>query len=161
MFFFLQELGSLLGIEAAKAEKIAARMIAEERMSGSIDQVLVLRCSGVEALQTTLACSGLLSSLALSRSHAALSGRPRPHALTTSPWLMPHRWRASFTSTTTRTKSCSGTTRSRTSASLSTTSWCVGRLDERTQLHTRALVSRTRISSRDDTKRDDGLNSQG
>lgn len=34
-----QELGSLLGIESVKAEKIAARMIAEERMHGSIDQV--------------------------------------------------------------------------------------------------------------------------
>jgi COP9 signalosome complex subunit 4 len=34
-----QELGSLLGIESSKAEKTAARMIAEERMHGSIDQV--------------------------------------------------------------------------------------------------------------------------
>jgi len=34
-----QELGSLLGIESGKAEKVAARMIAEERMHGSIDQV--------------------------------------------------------------------------------------------------------------------------
>eukprot|EP00242_Pyramimonas_sp_CCMP2087_P014326 CAMPEP_0198221966 /NCGR_PEP_ID=MMETSP1445-20131203/86061_1 /TAXON_ID=36898 /ORGANISM="Pyramimonas sp., Strain CCMP2087" /LENGTH=403 /DNA_ID=CAMNT_0043900301 /DNA_START=83 /DNA_END=1294 /DNA_ORIENTATION=+ len=33
------ELGSLLGIEATKAEKVAARMITEERMQGSIDQV--------------------------------------------------------------------------------------------------------------------------
>eukprot|EP00976_Prorocentrum_cordatum_P089812 1187857-Prorocentrum_minimum.AAC.5 len=32
------ELGSLLGIDATKAEKVAARMIAEERMHGSIDQ---------------------------------------------------------------------------------------------------------------------------
>ena len=33
------ELGSLLGIDANKAEKVAARMITEERMQGSIDQV--------------------------------------------------------------------------------------------------------------------------
>ncbi|KAK3234883.1 hypothetical protein CYMTET_54889 [Cymbomonas tetramitiformis] len=33
------ELGMLLGIEAEKAEKVAARMVSEERMQGSIDQV--------------------------------------------------------------------------------------------------------------------------
>jgi len=34
-----EELGALLGIESQKAEKIAARMISEDRMRGSIDQV--------------------------------------------------------------------------------------------------------------------------
>lgn len=34
-----QELGSLLGIETSKAEQVAAKMISEERMHGSIDQV--------------------------------------------------------------------------------------------------------------------------
>jgi COP9 signalosome complex subunit 4 len=33
------ELGALLGISAEKAEQIASRMIAEERMQGSIDQI--------------------------------------------------------------------------------------------------------------------------
>mmetsp|Transcript_11246 Transcript_11246/g.13285 ORF Transcript_11246/g.13285 Transcript_11246/m.13285 type:complete len:397 (-) Transcript_11246:32-1222(-) len=35
----INQLGSLLQIEPAKAEKIAARMISEDRMKGSIDQV--------------------------------------------------------------------------------------------------------------------------
>jgi COP9 signalosome complex subunit 4 len=34
-----EELGALLGIGPQKAEKIAARMISEDRMRGSIDQV--------------------------------------------------------------------------------------------------------------------------
>eukprot|EP00245_Coleochaete_scutata_P009413 TRINITY_DN3090_c0_g1_i1.p1 TRINITY_DN3090_c0_g1~~TRINITY_DN3090_c0_g1_i1.p1 ORF type:complete len:401 (+),score=100.64 TRINITY_DN3090_c0_g1_i1:15-1217(+) len=34
-----EELGSLLGIDANKAERMAARMISEDRMRGSIDQV--------------------------------------------------------------------------------------------------------------------------
>ncbi|CAK4068690.1 unnamed protein product [Aphanomyces euteiches] len=34
-----QELGTLLGVDAAKAEKVAAIMIGEDRMNGSIDQV--------------------------------------------------------------------------------------------------------------------------
>eukprot|EP01027_Heterolobosea_sp_BB2_P023711 GEZU01035676.1.p1 GENE.GEZU01035676.1~~GEZU01035676.1.p1 ORF type:complete len:134 (+),score=63.63 GEZU01035676.1:2-403(+) len=33
------ELGSLLGIDANKAEKIASKMIIEERMKGNIDQI--------------------------------------------------------------------------------------------------------------------------
>ncbi|MCH98208.1 COP9 signalosome complex subunit 4-like, partial [Trifolium medium] len=33
------ELGTLLGIPPPKAEKIASRMIYEDRMKGSIDQV--------------------------------------------------------------------------------------------------------------------------
>lgn len=33
------ELGSLLGIDAKKAEKVAAKMIVEERMKGNIDQI--------------------------------------------------------------------------------------------------------------------------
>jgi COP9 signalosome complex subunit 4 len=37
-----EELGALLGIGPQKAEKIAARMISEDRMRGSIDQVTVI-----------------------------------------------------------------------------------------------------------------------
>lgn len=36
---YVSELGTLLGIDAARAEKVAARMIVEERLVGSIDQV--------------------------------------------------------------------------------------------------------------------------
>lgn len=33
------ELGALLGIEASKAERIAAKMLSEKRLNGSIDQL--------------------------------------------------------------------------------------------------------------------------
>ncbi|OQS02115.1 COP9 signalosome complex subunit [Thraustotheca clavata] len=36
---YFSELGTLLGVDAKKAEKVAATMIGEERMKGSIDQV--------------------------------------------------------------------------------------------------------------------------
>ena len=36
---FIPELGTLLGIDPTKAEKVAARMISEERLHASIDQV--------------------------------------------------------------------------------------------------------------------------
>jgi len=58
------ELGSLLGISAARAEQVASRMIAEERMKGSIDQIQQLiqfhNASGVLTQwdeQITSACS--------------------------------------------------------------------------------------------------------
>ena len=49
-----QELGTLLGIHASKAERIAARMIAEGRLRGSIDQVegfIEFSDTGVSAAQ--------------------------------------------------------------------------------------------------------------
>jgi len=52
------ELGTLLGIDAEKAEQIAARMIGEGRLTGSIDQIHEIvefesRSGDAEAVQTT------------------------------------------------------------------------------------------------------------
>merc|ERR1719487_842179 len=49
-----EQLGALLGIDAAKAERIAASMLVEQRMQGSIDQVEQLIHFATEARSDAL-----------------------------------------------------------------------------------------------------------
>ena len=72
------ELGALLGISAEKAEQIASRMIAEERMQGSIDQIesLIQFQNGVSIVVVVLAVLGGLMLLHGAFAVVFLESRP-------------------------------------------------------------------------------------